>query len=698
MMERTVSVELGGRTLSLQSGKIARQAGGSAVIQYGGTVVLVAATADKRPVQKDFVPLTVDYRERLYAAGKIPGGFFKREGRPTEKETLTSRLIDRPIRPLFPKAFPFEMQVLATVLSSDQENDSDILAMNCASAALMVSDIPFPEAIGCVRVGKIGGEWVINPTFAQLDESTMDVVVAGTRSSILMVEGGTREVSEADLIEALKFAHAHIQVCVDLQDDLARTNSKPKRPLVAVEDLNELKGEVESRVTEPLKRAIRIAGKEERYDTIRQLEEDTAAALAERFPDSAPKVSKIFHDIEKREMREMVLSEGIRSDGRTPDQIRPIRCEVSVLPRTHGSALFTRGETQALAVTTLGTSNDEQRIEELEGQSWKSYMLHYNFPPYSVGEVRPVRGVGRREVGHGALGERGIEPVIPADTVFPYTIRIVSDILESNGSSSMATVCAGSLSLMDAGVPIKAPVAGIAMGLMKEGDRVAVLSDILGSEDHLGDMDFKVTGTREGITAFQMDIKISGITFAIMEQALARARDGRMHILNVMEQCLAEPREEISAYAPRISIMQINPDKIREVIGPGGKVIKRITEETGAQIDIEDTGEIRIAAYSMESGKRAEEIIRGIVDDPEVGMVFKGKVRSIVSFGAFVEIVPGKDGLLHISEIDHKRTNRVEDVLQMGDEVEVKVIAVDREGKIKLSRKVLLPEPEAARR
>jgi polyribonucleotide nucleotidyltransferase len=562
----------------------------------------------------------------------------------------------------------------------------------------MVSDIPFPEAIGCVRVGKIEGQFVINPTFAQLDESTMDVVVAGTASSILMVEGGTREVGEADLIEALKFAHAHIQVCVELQNDLARTNSKPKRPLMPVEDTTDLKNALEAIVTAPLKKAIRIAKKEERYDEIKRLETEAAVALAERFPESDPKIAKLFHDIEYRESREMVLTDGVRADGRTPDQIRPIRCEVSVLPRTHGSALFTRGETQALAVTTLGTSNDEQRVEELEGQSWKSYMLHYNFPPYSVGEVRPVRGVGRREVGHGALGERGIEPIIPSDTVFPYTIRIVSDILESNGSSSMATVCAGSLSLMDAGVPIKAPVAGIAMGLMKEGERFAVLSDILGSEDHLGDMDFKVTGTREGITAFQMDIKISGITFEIMEQALARARDGRMHILGVMEQCLAEPREEISAYAPRISIVQINPDKIREVIGPGGKVIKRITEETGAQIDIEDTGEIRIAAYSLESGKRAEEIIRGIVEDPEVGMVFKGKVRSIVSFGAFVEIVPGKDGLLHISEIDHKRTNRVEDVLQMGEEVEVKVIAVDREGKIKLSRKALMTEAEPARR
>ncbi len=693
-MERTVSVELGGRTLSLQSGKIARQAGGSAVIQYGGTVVLVAATADKKPVQKDFVPLTVDYRERTYAAGRIPGGFFKREGRPTEKETLTSRLIDRPIRPLFPKSFPYEMQVLCTVLSSDQENDADVLAMNCASAALLVSDIPFPEAIGCVRVGKIDGELVVNPTFAQLETSTLDIVVAGTKDNILMVEGGTREVGEGEFIEALRFAHAHIQVCVKLQEDLARTNSKPKRPLLPGEDLSELTQAVKNHVLAGVKSSIRIAKKEDRQNELARLEEEAATALAERFPESEAKVAKIFHDIERQEMREMVLAEGVRADGRSPDQIRPIRCEVSVLPRTHGSALFTRGETQALAVSSLGTSSDEQRVEELEGQSWKSYMLHYNFPPYSVGEVRPMRGPGRREIGHGALAERAIEPVIPADSVFPYTLRIVSDILESNGSSSMATVCAGSLSLMDAGVPIKAPVAGIAMGLMKEGDRVAILSDILGAEDHLGDMDFKVTGTRHGITAFQMDIKIGGITFEIMEQALARARDGRMHILNVMDQCLSEPREEISAYAPRISIMQINPDKIREVIGPGGKIIKRITEETGAQIDIEDTGEVRIAAYTAEGGKRAEEIIRGIVEDPEVGSIYKGRVRSIVSFGAFVEIVPGKDGLLHISEIDHKRTARVEDVLQVDDIVEVKVIGVDREGKIKLSRKVLLPEPE----
>ncbi|MGH7726822.1 MAG: polyribonucleotide nucleotidyltransferase [Candidatus Eiseniibacteriota bacterium] len=693
-MERTVSVEIGGRTLSLQSGKIARQAGGSAVMQYGGTVVLVAATADKKPVQKDFVPLTVDYRERTYAAGRIPGGFFKREGRPTEKETLTSRLIDRPIRPLFPKSFPFEMQVLCTVLSSDQENDSDVLAMNCASAALILSDIPFPGAIGCVRVGRVEGEFVVNPTFAQLEASTMDVVVAGTKDNILMVEGGTREVGEAEFLEALRFAHAHIQVCVKLQEDLARTNAKEKRPLVEGEDLSELTRSVQDHVLAGVKSAIRIAKKEDRQNELVRLEEECAEALAERFPESEGKIAKIFHDIERQEMREMVLSEGVRADGRSPDQIRPIRCEVSVLPRTHGSALFTRGETQALAVSTLGTSSDEQRVEELEGQSWKSYMLHYNFPPYSVGEVRPMRGPGRREIGHGALAERAIEPVIPADSVFPYTLRIVSDILESNGSSSMATVCAGSLSLMDAGVPIKAPVAGIAMGLMKEGDRVAVLSDILGAEDHLGDMDFKVTGTRHGITAFQMDIKIGGITFEILDQALARARDGRMHILNVMDQCLSEPREEISAYAPRISIMQINPDKIREVIGPGGKIIKRITEETGAQIDIEDTGEVRIAAYTAEGGKRAEEIIRGIVEDPEVGSIYKGRVRSIVSFGAFVEIVPGKDGLLHISEIDHKRTARVEDVLQVDDIVEVKVIGVDREGKIKLSRKALLPEPE----
>src|SRR5438093_82920 len=580
--EHKLELELGGQTLTISTGKMAKLAAGSAVVRLGDTVVLVAAAAAKTPTpNRDFVPLTVDYRERTYAAGKIPGGFFKREGRPTEKEVLSSRQIDRPIRPLFSKQFPYETQIMATVMSSDQENDADVLALIGASAAICLSDIPFPEPIAAVRVGRVDGQLVVNPTFGQLDESDMDIVVAGTAENIV-----------------------------------------------------------------------------------------------------------------REELRGMVLHEGIRADGRGLTDIRAVTVEVGALPRTHGSCLFTRGETQALAAATLGTKSDEQRVEELEGQSWKSYMLHYNFPPFSVGEVRPIRGPGRREIGHGALAERAIEPVIPSEGNFPYTIRIVSDILESNGSSSMATVCAGSMALMDAGVPIKAPVAGIAMGLIKEGDGIAVLTDILGVEDHLGDMDFKVTGTREGVQAFQMDTKIGGISFEVLSDALARATRGRMHILDIMGRSLAAPRTEMSPYAPRIFIMQIHPDKIREVIGPGGKIIKRLTEETGTQIDIEDSGEVRIAAVNGEGGRRAEEMIRNITEDPEPGRVYQGKVRSVVTFGAFVEIVPGRDGLLHISEIDHHRVGRTEDVLNVGDMVMVKVIGVDRDGKIKLSRKALLPEPE----
>jgi polyribonucleotide nucleotidyltransferase len=694
-MERKVSVEIGGKTLSIQTGKVARQAGGSAWVQYGGTVVLVAATADKRPTEKrGFIPLTVDYRERTYAAGRIPGGFFKREGRPTEKEVLSSRLIDRPIRSLMPKAWPYETQVIATVLSSDQEHDPDVLALCGASAALQLSDIPMPAPIAGVRVGKVDGELVVNPTYKQLETSTMDIVVAATDTDIVMVEGGTREVSEQELLEALQFAMAQIKLLNRLQIDLASAIGKEKRPLPEAVDNSDIEAAIKETYGERLGQALRITGKEERGDAIDAIGEEAVTTLAERFPERETDISEALHDLERTILRNMVLDDGVRADGRTPEQIRPIRAEVSVLPRTHGSALFTRGETQALAVTTLGTSTDEQRIEELEGQSWKSYMLHYNFPPYSVGEVRFLRGPGRREIGHGVLAERSIEPVIPADNIFPYTIRLVSDILESNGSSSMASVCAGSLSLMDAGVPIKAPVAGIAMGLIREGDKFAVLSDILGVEDHLGDMDFKVTGTTEGVMAFQMDSKIGGIDFQILTEALERARDGRLHILEVMGRCMSEARPEVSVYAPRISVIQIKPDKIREVIGPGGKVINRITEETGAQIDIQDTGEVRIAAYSREGGMKAEQMIRDITEDPEVGKVYSGKVRSIVPFGAFIEIVPGRDGLLHISEIDHKRTEKVEDVFSLGDLVEVKVIGVDREGKIKLSRKVLLPERE----
>jgi polyribonucleotide nucleotidyltransferase len=695
MPEQRVTLELGAHPITISTGKMAKLAGGSAVVQQGDTVVLVAASAAKTPVLgRDFVPLTVDYRERTYAAGRIPGGFFKREGRPTEKEILSSRLIDRPIRPLFSKQFPYETQIMATVMSSDQENDSDILALIGASAAMCLSDIPFPEPIAGVRVGRVGDQFVVNPTFSELDESDMDIVVAGTADNIIMVEGGSREVAEPVLIEALQFAMGHIRRIVDLQKELVSRVGKPKRPLLTPPDTGDLAGALDQGYRDRLRQAIRIPGKEARQEEVDRITTEAVGALKERFPELESFIGKILHDIERHELRGMVLREGVRADGRGLNDIRPITVEVGTLPRTHGSCLFTRGETQALAAATLGTKSDEQRVEELEGQSWKSYMLHYNFPPFSVGEVRPIRGPGRREIGHGALAERAIEPVIPSEGSFPYTIRIVSDILESNGSSSMATVCAGAMALMDAGVPIKAPVAGIAMGLIKEGDQVAVLSDILGVEDHLGDMDFKVTGTRDGVTAFQMDTKIGGISFQVLGDALERAKQGRMHILSAMANALSGPRTEMSPFAPRIIILHIHPDKIREVIGPGGKIIKRITEETGTQIDIEDSGEVRIAAINGEGGRRAEEMIRNITEDPEPGRVYQGKVRSVVTFGAFVEIVPGRDGLLHISEIDHHRVARTEDVLNVGDMVMVKVIGVDRDGKIKLSRKALLPEPE----
>ncbi|MCC6652566.1 MAG: polyribonucleotide nucleotidyltransferase [Candidatus Eisenbacteria bacterium] len=695
MAEHKVSVDLGGKELTISTGKWAKLAGGSAVVTLGGTVVLVASSAAKSAKPGlDFVPLTCDYRERTYAAGKIPGGFFKREGRPTEKETLSSRQIDRPIRPLMSKQWFYETQIMATVVSSDQEHDADVLALIGGSCSLVLSDIPFPEPVAGVRVARIEGQFVVMPTFAQLDESDMDVVVAGTATDIIMVEGGSREVSEADMVAALDFAMTHIRSIVAAQNELQKVHGKPKRSPVAVADVSDLDAALRAAYTARLTDAIRIPGKEARQEEIDIITAEAVAKFSEQFADKADKIGKLLHDIERDVLRDMILDKGVRSDGRDCDTIRPISIEVGLLPRTHGSCLFTRGETQALVVATLGTKSDEQRVEELHGQSWKSYMLHYNFPPFSVGETRPIRGPGRREIGHGALAERAVEPVIPADTHFPYTLRIVSDILESNGSSSMASVCGASMALMDAGVPIKAPVAGVAMGLIKEGDRVAVLTDILGVEDHLGDMDFKVTGTSEGITAFQMDTKIGGISFEIMRDALQKAHAGRMFILGKMKECLAASRPEMSPFAPRITIININPDKIREVIGPGGKVIKKITEETGCQIDIQDTGEIRIAATNLEGGKRAEEIIRNITEDPEVDRIYQGKVRSVVNFGAFVEIVPGRDGLLHVSEIDWGRTERVEDVLNVGDMVMVKVIGVDKEGKVKLSRRVLLPQPE----
>ncbi len=693
-MPESVSLELGGRRYSIEVGKVAKQASGSTWIQYGETVVLTAAVASKDPIDKDFFPLSVEYREKTYAAGRIPGGFFKREGRPTEKEILSSRLIDRPLRPLFPDGYRNEIQIMTTVLSSDQANDSDVLGVTGASAALMISDIPFPEPVSAVRVGQIEGKLVLNPTHQELTESTLDLVVAATDTNIVMVEAGAREISEKTIVEALEFAHKAIRELNKLQHDLKARVGKPKRAFPLPQRDEALMKAVTAAFAERVKKANGIAEKKARQDALDAVMTEALSIFEASHPGHAKTVKHVIAELEEKEVRRMIVGDKRRPDGRGFDDMRNVTCETGVLPRTHGSSIFTRGQTQALVVATLGTKVDEQRVEELEGQSWKSYMLHYNFPPYSVGEVRPFRGPGRREIGHGALAERAIEPLIPTDVDFPYTIRIVSDILESNGSSSMATVCGGSLSLMDAGVPIKAHVAGVAMGLVKEGEQFAILTDIQGVEDHLGDMDFKVAGTRNGITALQMDIKIAGVSYQLMADALEKARKARMHLLDIMEATIATPRPELSPYAPRIYIMMIDPDKIREVIGPGGKMIKKISAETGTQIDIEDTGEVRIAAFSGADGDRAREIIRSITEDPEIGRIYQGIVRRVVPFGAFVEISPGKDGLVHISELEEKRVERVEDVINEGDTVLVKVIGIDREGKIKLSRKQALPGHE----
>ena len=693
-MPATLSVELGGRTFRIEVGKVAKQASGATWIQFGETVVLTAAVASKDPIDKDFFPLSVEYREKTYAAGRIPGGFFKREGRPTEKEILSSRLIDRPLRPLFPDGYRNEIQIMSTVLSSDQANDSDVLGITGASAALMVSDIPFPEPVSAVRVGIVQGEFVLNPTFQELADSELDLVVAATDTNVVMVEAGAREVHEDQVVAALEFAHKGIRELNRLQRELRAKVGKEKRtfPLPARDEV--LGKAVEAEFGKVVEAANKTPEKHARQNALDQVKEQMVAKFEASHPGSSSEVKKVFYELEERAVRHMIVKDKRRPDGRGFDEMRQVTCEVNVLPRTHGSSLFTRGQTQALVVATLGTKVDEQRVEELEGQSWKSFMLHYNFPPFSVGEVRPFRGPGRREIGHGALAERAIEPLIPSDVDFPYTIRIVSDILESNGSSSMASICGGSLSLMDAGVPIKTHVAGVAMGLVKEGDEFAILTDIQGVEDHLGDMDFKVAGTRDGITALQMDIKITGVSYALMAEALEKAKRARMHLLDIMDGALQTPRAELSPYAPRIYIMQIDPDKIREVIGPGGKMIKKISAETGTQIDIEDSGEVRIAAFSGADGDRAREIIRSITEDPEIGRIYQGTVRRVVPFGAFVEISPGKDGLVHISELEPSRVERVEDVINEGDTVLVKVIGIDREGKIKLSRKQALPGME----
>ncbi len=687
-MELRLEMELGGKTLTVETGKVAKQAHGAAMVRLGDTVILATAVEAKEvDEEQDFFPLLVDYREKAYAAGKIPGGFFKREGRPSEKETVSARLIDRTLRPLFPEGYFKEVQVMVTVLSSDQENDADVPGLIGASAALSISQIPFYQPVGAVHVGRLNGELIANPTFSELEGSDIDLVVAGTSDFVNMVEGDCREISEQDLVSALEFGHEKIKQIVGLQKELRSKVGKPKPQVESPARNSELVEAVTALGLEKIKEINRTADKLERQEKLDNLLDSVVLELLEKFPESEREIKSILQELEKKDVRQMILNMGRRTDGRDIYQIRPITCEVGILPRTHGSALFTRGQTQALSVATLGTKIDEQRVDDLEGESTKSYMLHYNFPPFSVGEIKFIRGPGRREIGHGALAERAIQPVIPGEEIFPYTIRIVSDILESNGSSSMATVCAGSLCLMDAGVPIKAPVAGIAMGLIKEGNQHAILTDILGLEDHLGDMDFKVTGTHEGITAFQMDVKIAGIDLSLIKEALTRAKEARLSVLDSMQQTIAKPRLELSAYAPRIIILKVKPEKIGEIIGPGGKMIRSIIEKSGAKIDIEDDGSVFIASVDQKAGELAQELILKLIEEPEIGKEYSGKVRRITPFGAFVEILPGQDGLVHISELDTKRINKVEDVLSVGDEIKVKIIGIDAEGKIRLSRK-----------
>ncbi|MGQ9531718.1 MAG: polyribonucleotide nucleotidyltransferase [Desulfotomaculales bacterium] len=702
MLKRDIDV--GGRTLWLETGRVAGQANGAVLVGYGETVVLVTATCAREPREGiDFFPLTVDYEERHYAVGRIPGGFIKREGRPSEKAILSARLIDRPIRPLFPKGMRNEVHVVATILSVDQDCAPDITAMVGASAALTISDIPFAGPIGGVIVGWVEGRPVVNPTVAQAEKSTLHLVVAGTRDAVMMVEAGAHGVPEDVVVQAIEFGHAQVRRLVDFIEDFRREAlalglAKEKfTPIIATID-PELEAAVAPRCEERLREAVRtcISMRLDKADREKLLEETKESLVAEFLadhPEQEAALREIVANIEKRIVRHLILREGVRIDGRACNEIRPVSAEVGVLPRTHGSGLFTRGQTQILTVATLGAVGDEQILDGLDLEESKRFMHHYNFPPYSTGEARPIRGPGRREIGHGALAERALEPVIPPEDTFPYTIRLVSEVLSSNGSTSMGSVCGSTLALMDAGIPIKAPVSGIAMGLIKEGDEVQVLTDIQGIEDHLGDMDFKVAGTAEGITALQMDIKIPGVTTDILRQALEQAREARLYILGKMLEVLPAPRKELSPLAPRIIQMVIDPDKIREVIGPGGKVIRRICEETGTEIDIEDDGRIFIAAPTQEAGERARSIIESLTREIAVGQVYRGRVTRITDFGAFVEIVPGvlglpgKEGLVHISQLAPTRVRRVEDVVKEGDEVLVKVTGYDNQGRIKLSKK-----------
>ncbi len=692
-MYKKLEIEFAGRALSLETGRLAKQAHGAVLAQYGDTMVLAAVVSAYEPrPDLHFLPLTVDYQEKTFAAGKIPGGFFKREGRPSEKEVLTSRLIDRSMRPLFPKGYDCETQIIVTVLSADRDHDPDVLSIIAASTALEISDIPHEGPVAAVRMGRIDGQIVVNPPLGDSDRSDIAIVVAANPGEIVMLEGGARIVGEEALLEALFRAHEEMAPLFAMQQELRRLAGKSKRAVVSKALDPELLAAVRARVGGGVEAALAISDKQERRETLGALSERAAAQLGERFSGREREIAEACRKLVREQVRHTTVERDQRIDGRKSAELRPLSAQVQLLPRTHGSALFTRGETQVLATVTLGTSADEQKIDALLGERYKKFMLHYNFPPFSTGETKRIGSPGRREVGHGALAERALLPVLPGEEEFPYTIRVVSEVLESNGSSSMATVCGGSLALMDAGVPVKAAVAGIAMGLIKEGERVRVLTDILGDEDHLGDMDFKVAGTAAGVTAIQMDNKVGGITREVMRSALMQARDARLFILGVMQKAIASPRKEISAYAPRIVTIHIKPDKIRDVIGPGGKVIRALVEETGCKIDVEDDGAVLIASADAAALERAIEAIRAITAEPEIGKIYKGTVRRIVEFGAFVEIMPGTDGLLHISQLSNERVRCVEDVVHEGDEVMVKVLDVDRGGKIRLSLREAMQE------
>jgi polyribonucleotide nucleotidyltransferase len=689
-MEISLEAQLGPKTLTIETGKVAKQASGAVLVRYGETTVLVTVVATPEERQSDFLPLTVEYQEKIYAAGRIPGNYFRREiGRPSEKETLTARLIDRPIRPLFPKGYRYETQVIAMVLSMDQENEPDTLAMIGASAALEISEIPFAGPIACVRVGRIDGRLMVNPTIGELERSDFNIIVAGSKTGIVMVEGGGSNISEGDLLDAIYFAHEEMQPIIALQEKLKNDAGVTKRPFLPLEKDPALVARIESELRGQIEAAVVIPEKTKRSKALREVKDNYVALLGEAYADRRGEIYEIIGDLKKSVCRDLVLKANRRIDGRKFDEIRPITCEVGFLPRPHGSALFTRGETQVLGVLTLGSGQDEQRVETLSGEEFRPFMLHYNFPPFSVGEARRLGGPSRRDIGHGGLSTRALEKVLPDKEDFDYTIRIVSEVLESNGSSSMGTVCAGTLAMMDGGVPIKAPVAGIAMGLVKGEDKVAVLSDILGDEDHTGDMDFKVAGTKDGITAVQMDIKIRELSRDIMQKALEQARVGRLHILGKMLETIREARKETSPYAPKVLTIKINPDKIREIIGPGGKTVRAIQSETNTRIEIDDSGIVKIAAFSSEEGEKAKKMVEAITMDPEIGAIYEGTVVKITDFGAFVQISPGTDGLVHISQLANHRVTNVSDVVKEGQKLKVKVLEISRDGKIRLSHKAV---------